>query len=63
MRVVSLLNSGADVNTVNRVCYNIIVNVEVCYVVRHTMSVSTKHMYSYMYMCCVVGIFNAGLSH
>ena len=48
MRVVSLLNSGADVTTVGGlVCYNIIVNVEVCYVVRHTMSVSTKHMYSY----------------
>ena len=51
MRVVSLLNSGADVNTVDReVCYNIIVNVEVCYVLRHTMSVSC-------------GYFNVGLSH
>ena len=39
MRVVSLLNSGADIHTVNWV-HN--VNVEVCYVVRHTMSLSTK---------------------
>ena len=39
MRVVSLLNSGADVNTVDRVCY--IVNVEVCYVTQCQCQLNT----------------------
>ena len=50
MRVASLLNSGADVNTVGgEVCYSHVHNV-VCYVVRHIMSLSTKHMYMYIHV-------------